>query len=194
MNHLFKQQSIQELVQYNRWLLAFSGLLTLAVFILSVLLFNKDEHWILIPATTPDQRLELSSKGFGETYLKTWASYVMQTLMTASYDTIDSQIEEIKVISSNSEVLTGFFEKHRSFVKGSNIQSVFFPKKITVLQNLTDPSQLTDMVEVSGLFRYWLGTSDQVVSLEKTYRLTYKRGPKDVLLLKNVEESVNEPK
>ncbi len=193
MNHLFKQQSIQELVQYNRWLLAFSGLLTLAVFILSVLLFSKDEHWILIPATSPDQRLELSSKGFGETYLKAWASYVMQTLMTTSNDTIDAQIDEIKVISSNSEVLTSFFEKHRSFVKGSNIQSVFFPKKITVGQSLTDASQLTDVVEVSGLFRYWLGTSDQVVSLEKTYRLTYKRGPNDVLLLKNVEENINEP-
>jgi conjugal transfer pilus assembly protein TraE len=193
MNHLFKQQSIQELVQYNRWLLAFSGLLTLAVFILSVLLFSKDERWILIPATSPDQRLELSSKGFGETYLKAWASYVMQTLMTTSNDTIDTQIDEIKVISNNSEALTDFLEKHRSFVKGSNIQSVFFPKKITVGQSLTDPSQLTDVVVVSGLFRYWLGTSEQVVSLEKTYRLTYKRGPNDVLLLKNVEENKNEP-
>ena len=191
MNHLFKQQSLQELVQYNRWLLGLCGLLAVATLILSIQVLRKDERWILIPATAPEKRMELSSKGFGETYLKNWASYVMQTLMTTSYDTIDSQIDEIKVISSRSEVLVDFFKKHSAFVKSSNIQAVFFPKKVTIGQSLADESMPADSVEVSGLFRYWLGSSDKVVSMEKTYRLTYKRGPNDVLLLKNVEERAN---
>jgi len=188
MNHLFKQQALKDLVKYNQWLLMVCGILALATFTLSVLAFRAEQHWILIPATAPDQRMEISSKGFGETYLKEWATYVVQTLMTTSQDTIDIQIDEIKVISSNSEALTDFFKKHLEFVKGSNIQSVFFPKKVTVGQSLVTTDEPTNYVVVEGLFRYWLGASDKVVSVEKAYCLTYKRGPKDILLLKNVEE------
>ena len=190
MNYLFKQQSLKELVQFNRCLLFICSFLVITTCILTVLLGQKEERWILIPATNPDQRMEISSKGFSETYLKNWASYVMQTLMTTSNDTIDAQIEEIQVISSNSEELTRFFKKHKSFVKGSNIHSVFYPKTIDV-QIDAATGNFNDEVLVSGLFRYWLGGGEKAVSLQKTYSLTFKRGSHDVLLLKNVVEVVD---
>lgn len=191
MNYLFKQQSLKELVQYNRALLAFCLLLAASLCVLSFVLVSREEHWILIPATNTEAKMELSSKAFGETYLKAWGSYVMQTLMTTSFDTVEAQIDEIKVISSNSDALTDFFKKHKDFVKGSNIHCVFYPKKIVVMSE-TASSIEADRVIISGLFRYWLGSSTEVVSVEKTYWLTFKRGPKDVLLLKNVEEVVGE--
>lgn len=179
MNHLFKEQSLKTLIKYNQRLLLVCIVLSVSLLILIVNVVNRQEKWVLIPATDVEKRLTVLSKGYSETYLKEWAIYVMQTLMTTSCDTVDRQIEDLKVVSSSSQDLDDFFKKHLQFVKGSNIQSVFFPKSVIVEQS---------NIKVSGLFRYWLGSSDQSVSQEKTYLLTYKRGPKDILLLKTVKE------
>lgn len=178
MNHIFKQQALRDLIKYNQWLLGICGLLSVTTLCLSFHACNSHEQWVLIPASSPDKRMHISSKGYSETYLTEWAYYVMQTLMTTSNDTVAAQIAELKVISSNSDALNDFFKKHQSFVTGSNIQSVFFPKGVKIEKNA---------VLVSGLFRYWLGSSEKVISQEKTYRITYKRGPRDILLLKNIK-------
>lgn len=179
MNHLFKKQALKDLVKYNQWLLVSCSFLALSNLILSFLVFHSEEKWVLIPSSDPNNHINVSSKGYSETYLKEWAFYVMQTLMTTSHDTVDAQIEELKVVSSSSDALNHFLKKHGEFVKGSNIQSVFFPKSVKLEESA---------VLINGLFRYWLGSSDKVISLEKNYRLTYKRGPKEILLLKEVKE------
>ena len=181
MNHLFKEQSLKSLVKYNQGLLLICVILSASLLILSLNAFNRQEKWVLIPSTDLDKRITILSKGYSEIYLKEWAIYVMQTLMTTSCDTIDRQIEDLKVVASSSRDLDEFFKKHLQFVKGSNIQSVFFPKSV-VVEDFN--------IKVSGLFRYWLGSSDQSISQEKTYLLTYKRGPKDILLLKTVKEEL----
>ena len=183
MKHIFKKQALKELIRYNQWLLTSCVLLSVAMLCLSLHACSSHEQWVLIPANNPDKRMHISSKGYSETYLQEWAYYVMQTLMTTSYDTVVAQIAELKVISSNSDALNSFFKKHQSFVTGSNIQSVFFPKSV----ELEDKAVL-----VSGLFRYWLGSSEKVISQERTYRLTYKRGPRDILLLKDIRSVVHE--
>ena len=179
MRHLFKEQSLKTLVKYNQGLLLTCVFLSIALLILSLNIFFRQEKWVLIPATDPDKHITVLSRGYSEIYLKEWAIYIMQTLMTTSIDTVDRQVEDLKKVSSSSKDLNEFFKKHIQFVKGSNIQSVFFPKSVTFENG---------NIKVSGLFRYWLGSSDKVISQEKTYILTYKRGPKDVLLLKTVKE------
>lgn len=180
MKHLFKEQSLKTLVKYNQGLLLICIFLSISLLVLSINIFYRQEKWVLIPATNPDNRLTVLSKGYSETYLKEWAIYVMQTLMTTSADLVDRQVEDLKVVSSSSKDLDEFFKKHIQFVKGSNVQSVFFPKSVS----FEEPD-----IKVSGLFRYWLGSSDKAISQEKTYILTYKRGPKDILLLKTVKEA-----
>jgi conjugal transfer pilus assembly protein TraE len=179
MKHFFKQESLQEIVNYNQRLLMVCILLGATSLLLAIKSFSSKEKWVLIPATTPDKKLLVSSRGYSEVYLQEWSMYVMQTLMTTSSDTVDRQVDELAVLSGSGVDLAKFFSKHREFVKGSNIQSVFFPKKVEVFDG---------SVLVSGLFRYWLGTSDKPVSQERTYRLTYKRGSRDILLLKDVVE------
>ena len=101
--------------------------------------------------------------------------------LTYATGLVDAQIEEIKVITTDNPSLAEFLTKHKEFVKSSNIESVFFPKTI---EFETDNNSIL----VSGNFRYWLGSSEKPISQEKTYKLTYKRGMKDLLLLKEVQE------
>jgi conjugal transfer pilus assembly protein TraE len=183
MNHFFKQQSLQEIVKYNKLLLGCCCFLSVSTFVLGIKILFTEERWVLVPANDVEKRIQISSKGYSEVYLKEWAYHVMQTLMSASYDTVDHQVEELKAISSNSSELSGMLKKHADFIKGSNVQSVFFPKGVSFEENA---------VVVSGLFRYWLGSSEKAISQERSYRLTYKRGPRDVILLKEVKEITKE--
>lgn len=180
MEHLFKERSVSQVVKYNKALLIICSLLAVSTTLLCFKTIFGEEKWILIPTNQPSKRIEISSKGYSEIYLREWANYVLQVLLTTSQDTVHSQVEELKVISSNSESLKSFFAKHVDFVKGSSISSVFFPKSIT----FQDSS-----VVVSGSFRYWLGGNPEMISCEKTYNLSYKRGINDVLLLSGVQES-----
>lgn len=182
MNQWFKQESLQEIVKYNQRLLLICLMLGITTLLLAFKTFTSSETWVLVPALSPDKRLTVSSKGYSKVYLQEWATYIMQTLMTTSSDTVEMQVEELKVISGNSHEIARFLSKHIEFVKGSNIHSVFFPKKVEFEKQA---------VLVSGLFRYWLGSSEKPVTVEKTYRLTYKRGPRDILFLKNVTEKEN---
>jgi conjugal transfer pilus assembly protein TraE len=179
MEHLFKEHSVSQVIKYNKALLLICALLSISTTLLCFKVIFGEEKWILIPTSQPSKRIEISSKGYSQVYLREWAYYCLQVLMTTSQDTVEAQVEELKVISSNSESLKSFFAKHIDFVKGSSISSVFFPKSIT----FQDSS-----VIVSGLFRYWLGGNPEVISCEKTYLLSYKRGINDVLLLSGVKE------
>ncbi|KJW03728.1 traE family protein [Orientia tsutsugamushi str. Sido] len=81
----------------------------------------------------PDRKMTVSSKNYHETYLKEWAIYVTKLLFTTSPNEVERQIADMKVASSNTESLNKFFHDHLQFVKGSNVSSVFFPKKVEVI-------------------------------------------------------------
>ncbi|MCZ6901856.1 MAG: hypothetical protein O7C59_08995 [Rickettsia endosymbiont of Ixodes persulcatus] len=68
MDHLFKQSSIQELVQYNKRLLFITLLLACTCLLGMIKVITKEEQWLLIPAIEPDRRMIVSSKSYHETY------------------------------------------------------------------------------------------------------------------------------
>lgn len=179
MRQLFKQQSIQDLVKYNSYLLITCLLLSIAVFIAIVALLNKEDKWVIIPATEPEHKITISSKMYSETYLRAWAVFVMKELFTTSPAEVERQVADLKVISSATDQLTKFFSEHLEFVKGSRVNSVFFPRNVKAVSG---------GVLISGSFRYWFDGSDKQVTEEKTYLLTYKRAARQLLLLTNVEE------
>ncbi|WP_371252999.1 TraE/TraK family type IV conjugative transfer system protein [Orientia tsutsugamushi] len=179
MNHLFKQNAIQELVKYNKCLLSVTILLAAANIIAIMAAITKEEKWLLIPAIEPDRKMMVSSKNYHETYLKEWAIYVTKLLFTTSPNEVERQIADMKVASSNTESLNKFFHDHLQFVKGSNVSSVFFPKKIEVIK---------DGVLISGTLRYWFSDSKDI-AVDKTYLLTYKQTPNYLLLLTGVKEN-----
>nr|WP_275248779.1 TraE/TraK family type IV conjugative transfer system protein [Orientia tsutsugamushi] len=141
----FKQNAIQELVKYNKCLLSVTTLLAAANIIAIMATITKEEKWLLIPAIEPDRKMTVSSKNYHEPYLKEWAIFVMKGLFTTSPNDVEIQIADMKVVSSDTESLNKFFHDHLQFVKGSNVSSVFFPKKVEVIK---------DGILISGTLRY----------------------------------------
>lgn len=178
MDYLFKQSSIQQLVKYNKRLLLITLLLAVTSLLGMIKTISTEEKWLLIPAIEPDRRMIVSSKSYHETYLKEWAVFVMKELFTTSPEGVERQIADMKVVSSNTEQLDKFFKKHLDFVKGSNISSVFFPKKVKVIE---------DGVLINGTFRYWFSENKHIAA-DKTYLLSYKRGANHLLLLTGIKE------
>ena len=179
MNHWFKQQSIQELVRYNKYLLISTAIISVLALLLGIALINKEERWLLIPAIEPERRMIVSSNIFHESYLKEWAIFVMKGLFITSPEEVERQVADMKVISSSGAELEKFFAEHLQFVKGSNVTTVFFPKSSTVT---------AEGVLIKGTFRYWFGGSDRQIAAEKSYLLSYKRGANKLLLLTNIRE------
>ncbi|XVN43636.1 MAG: TraE/TraK family type IV conjugative transfer system protein [Candidatus Rickettsia vulgarisii] len=165
-------------MKYNKRLLLITLLLTITSLLGIIKTVTKEEKWLLIPAIEPDRRMMVSSKTYHETYLKEWAVFVMKGLFTTSPEEVERQIADIKVVSSNTEQLEKFFKEHLQFVKGSNVCSVFFPKRTKITE---------DGVLISGTFRYWF-SENRHIATDKTYLLTYKRGANHLLLLTGVKE------
>ncbi|WP_342638527.1 TraE/TraK family type IV conjugative transfer system protein [Orientia tsutsugamushi] len=133
MNHLFKQNAIQELVKYNKCLLSVTILLAAANIIAIMAAINKEEKWLLIPAMEPDRKMMVSSKNYHETYLKEWAIYVTKLLFTTSPNEVERQIADMKVASSNTESLKNFFMITCNLLKAQMCLQSFFLKKVEVI-------------------------------------------------------------
>jgi len=179
VRQIFKAEGLKEITKTNKILLGGISALSVSCLLLSCAVFFKEERWSLVPTHSPGTRIEVSSRGFSEHYLREWADWVMQTLMTVSVDTVDRQLGELRAVSSQSRGLLAFLKAQEDFVRGSRVESVFFPKKFEVESG---------GVVVRGSFRYWLGTSEKPVNQDKSYRLLYKRGPGGLLLLDQVKE------
>ncbi|SPR15695.1 conjugative transfer protein [Orientia tsutsugamushi] len=130
MNHLFKQNAIQELVKYNKCLLSVTILLAAANIIAIMAAITKEEKWLLIPAMEPDRKMMVSSKNYHETYLKEWAIYVMKFLFTTSPNEVERQTADMKVAFSNTESLKIFFRIICNLLKAQMYLQSFFRRML----------------------------------------------------------------
>lgn len=175
-----KIKSLKSLRQENLLLQISVLVLSCLCTFLVVLIFAREDRWVLIPMNMPEKRMVVTNEGVTAGYLREWAQFVAERLFNASSETVESQIDSLRVLASRNDALDDFFKKHTSFVKGSNIESAFYPSGFKVFPNA---------VQVKGLFKYWVGSKgEQPISQQKTYRFTFKRGVNDLILLKNVEE------
>ncbi|KJV70180.1 conjugal transfer protein TraE [Orientia tsutsugamushi] len=133
MNHLFKQNAIQELVKYNKCLLSVTILLAAANIIAIMAAITKEEKWLLIPAMEPDRKMMVSSKNYHETYLKEWAIYVTKLLFTTFPNEVERQMADMKVVFSNTKSLKNFFRITCNLLKAQMYLQSFFLKKVEVI-------------------------------------------------------------
>lgn len=179
MKHSIKTTSIQELVKYNKYLLITCVILAISTLMSFIAVISKEERWVLVPALEPERKMSISSQGYHQTYLSEWATFVMRNLFTTSPMEVERQVADLRVVSSATTELEQFFKEHIRYVEGSQISSVFFPKKIEILDQ---------GIRVTGTFRYWFGEDQKDVALEKSYLLQYKIASRNLLLLTNVTE------
>ncbi|WP_325100680.1 MULTISPECIES: TraE/TraK family type IV conjugative transfer system protein [spotted fever group] len=154
-------------------------ILAISTLISLIAVISKEERWVLVPALEPDRKMSISSQGYHQTYLSEWAIFVMRNLFTTSPMEVERQVADLRVVSSAMTELEQFFKEHIKYVQGSQISSVFFPKKIEIVDQ---------GIRVTGTFRYWFGEDQKDVALEKSYLLQYKLGRRNLLLLTNVSE------
>lgn len=183
MINLFKEQSIRDVMRYNRQLMVICIICALSTLLCLIYAFSREERWILIPAIDTDRRMSMTSKIFHESYLKEWATTVMRELFYTCPELVDEQIALVKTFSAKTLELDKFFKAHKEFIEGSRVSCSFFPKEIKTVGQ---------MVAIKGTFHYWFGSSDKYIADEKTYLLSYKRAHKGILLLTSIEEQKNE--
>ena len=179
MKHILKLQTMDALRGANKMLCTALAATSFCCLLLSAAVFFKEENWVLVPSYSPEKRLSVSSGVLSENYLREWAEWVARIVLTTSSETVEGQIQEVGDVSVSTKALASFFRRHVDFVKGSRIESVFFPKQYKFEDNA---------VIVSGNLRYWLGTQLVPVTQEKQYRLSYRRAAHGVLLLSGFED------
>ncbi len=179
MDHFFKSTSIKKIVQYNKLLLASLLLSLSAVLVLTLMVTNKEERWLLIPAIDVDRKMNITNRFYHSNYLCEWARFTVKEIFTTSPDEFDRQIASIRRISSSNKDLEDFFDKQSHFVKGNRVSSVFYFK---------EAEQVTSGILVHGTIHYWFGDSDINIAQEKCYLVSYKVTNNGLLLLTNIKE------
>ena len=179
MDHFFKSASITKLIQYNKLLLVALLLSLCSILVLALLLTNKEERWLLIPAIDVDRKMNITNRYYHASYLKEWARFVAKEVFTTSPDEFDKQIASIRRISSNNKDLENFFDKQSQFVKGSRVSSVFYFK---------EAEQTQSGIIIYGTIHYWFGDSNINIAQEKRYLVSYKVTNNGLLLLTNIKE------
>ena len=185
MQQVLKQHNLTQLNKQHKLLIGANVALAMSTLTLGYMLTQKEDKWVVLPMSSPEQHITLTSKGYSTAYLDTWARHLLQTLLTCSQDTVDAQLEELRAISASSSnkenTLEHYFKAHGDFIKGSHISSCFFPKEIKPMPSL-------NQVKVLGNFKYWLGGESNSHSIDKQYIIHYKAGPRGVILLSKIEE------
>jgi hypothetical protein len=171
MNHRWKTASLQTLIQYNKWLLISLGCLSLLSLLLSIVILNKEERWVLVPCHDIDRKMEISNQGLYPSYLKNWGIYIAKEVFTTSPSEVVNQHALIRKISATSTPLDKFFTEQLHFVQGNNASSVFFVKSATPVKG---------GVKVIGTLHYWFAGSEDIIS--------YQEAARGLILLSNIEE------
>ena len=179
MNHNWKTASLQEVIKYNKYLLAALVILSALSLILGIALLNKEEKWVIFPSDNIDNKMEISNTKLYPSYLKPWAKSIARSVFTTSPDEVVDQHAEIRKISASNNELSQFFAKQLAFVKGNNASSVFYTKETKLFSG---------GVLVTGTLHYWFAGSPEKIALEKSYLISYREAAKGLILLKNIEE------
>ena len=186
LSHL--QMSVREALRHRNFAYMVSGLLLMSNLGLVFKVWKQEEHWILIPQIETDHRLPLSSTHYSEAYVLEWADSLVRNFLTVNPQTVDRRLYELLLLAEQSSALQERFKKEAKALKQDNVSTVFYPKE----HNLNHE---THQVWVKGEHQTYFGRDKAPISREKTFVVTWKRGPRGVILLKDFyEENPDEPK
>lgn len=178
----FKDQRTETLLYHRRLLGGVSGCLVLANLLLGMILITRSERWILIPQFDSDRRMALTAGTFSEAYLREWAMSLCEDLLTANPHTVAVKKDRFLQIAAQPQ---GAIQKTLSemvqVIQRDGASTAFYPKT-------TQVTVATTTVLVRGTFFVYLGRDHRPVVRERTFRVTGRRGPHGVLLVKSLAE------
>lgn len=177
--------SVREALRRRNFSYVISGVLLVSNLILAVKVWRQEEHWILIPQIETDHRLSLSSSHYSDGYVLEWADSLVRNFLTVNPQTVDRRLYELLLLAEKSSFLAERLKKEAKVLKQDNVSTVFYPKEHHLNQH-------TRQVWVRGEHQTFFGRDKAPVSREKTYVVTWKRGPRGVILLKDFYEEQND--
>ena len=183
LSHL--QLSVREALRHRNFAYMVSGVLLLGNLGLTLKIWKQEEHWILIPQIETDHRLPLSSSQYSEAYVLEWADSLVRNFLTVNPQTVDRRLYELLLLAEQSSALQEYVKKEVKALKQDNVSTVFYPKEHSL-------NAQTQKVWVKGEHQTYFGRDKAPISREKTYVVTWKRGPRGVILLKDFYEETKD--
>lgn len=151
---------------------------------LSVLLFTKEEQWVLIPQFDIQERMPVSKGKLSDAYLERWATSVVQDLLTANPDSVDMKVHRfLEVASTAFGDMEGPLKKDAAIQKREGFSTAFYPKEVFLKGNT---------ISLSGAFYVYFGRDKKPIITNKTYELGFVRRGHGVVLVTSLEELKNE--
>lgn len=183
MKGVYFQQSLREALRRRNFAYVMSSFLMVSNVLLGLKVWQQEEHWILIPQLESDQRFRVSSHQYSDAYVVAWADSVVRNMLTVNPQTVERRLAELLAIAQKSSVLEARFQKEARLIKQDQVSTVFYPKEHQIKGN---------QIWIKGTYQMWFGRDKAPVSSEKTYRVTWVKGPHNVILLADFEEESHE--
>jgi hypothetical protein len=187
MLHAFQKTSLIYWRKITKILLVVILGLVVSQFLFLFLLFNKEQHWILVPQFDHEKSASLSSKNFSDEYLIAWCDGLCRTILCVNTATIEGRMKEILNISSPRYFgsLEEALKKERDELRKNSISTAFYPQKFTVHKSLRK-------VEVEGVFHTYFSQDKSPVVEKKRWIVGWERGALGAILLTHFEEERQE--
>ena len=172
------QNTFAHVLRQRNFAYVVCGVLLVSNGVLSVKVMTQDEHWILIPWLEIDRRLPLSRSNFSDTYLMDWADSLTSRLLTMNPQTADQHIYEFLRVAESASGLEARLKKKAQHIKEKNISTAFYPREYQIKKE-------AHQIWVTGDFHTFFGRDKSPVIQKKTVALTYRKGAKGVILVKD---------
>jgi type IV conjugative transfer system protein TraE len=172
------QKTVAHVAKQRNFAWVVSAFLLASNVLLSAKIMMQDEQWILIPWPETDKRLPLSRSNFSEKYLIDWADALTSRLLTVNPQTADQRIYEFMSVAESRGSLEEKLKKKAQELKDENISTAFYPRDYAIRKE-------AQQIWVTGDFHTFFGRDKNPVVQKKTVVLTYRKGAKGVILVKD---------
>lgn len=170
LNALLENKKISQMLVF---------VLALIILILSVLLFFREEKWVLIPQYETAHRVIVTSDGYSDEYIQDLVGNSLKHLLSVNPNTVDREVKLFSEFTGDTQFLNVFLKRHAKYIKENDALTAFYPKKFTAHDGY---------MLVEGEMFHRFGQKKDWVQQQKTLKVSYEVGSKGLLIILSIEE------
>ena len=156
--------------------------LLLSNIVLSVIIINHDEKWVLMPQFDVEQKYTIHGNQYDQYYLEQWAGALVEDFLTVNPANVDAAMQRfLRIASTHNGQVKPNIEAQAKEIKEHQLTTAFYSKEFKVDRD-------KQVVEVTGSFLTWFGRKKPPIEQTKTFLVGWRSGPKGFLLVHQFEE------
>jgi type IV conjugative transfer system protein TraE len=177
-----RNTSIKTAVKKRNYASIVSLGLLLSNIVLSLMLFNHEERWVLVPQFEVEQKYTIHGNQYDQHYLEHWAGALVRDFLTVNPASVDEAMQRfLRITSIHYGQVKPNIEAQAKEIKEHHLTTAFYPKEYKVDSD-------KKVVEVTGSFLTWFGREKLPIEQTKTFLVGWRSGPKGILLVHQFEE------